>query len=68
MLQKILATREPSTQDIGGCEVAQALVIAVIVVVIDEGVDLHLKVSGQVIVLQQDAVLQRLMWNSYDLI
>jgi hypothetical protein len=42
-------------------EIAQALVMAAMVVVIDECVDLGLEVAGQIIVLKQDAVLERLM-------
>ena len=47
--------------DIGRCEIAQALVIAVVVVVLDEGRDLVLQIAGQIIALQKDAVLQGLM-------
>jgi len=32
--------------DVGGCDVAQAFVVAVVVVVIDEGFDLSLKIAG----------------------
>ena len=42
---------------IRGCEVADTLVVAVVVVVIDEGADLVLKIAGQEVVFQQDAVL-----------
>jgi hypothetical protein len=49
-----------SEVDVRG-EIAQALVIAAMVVVIDECVDLGLEVAGQIIVLKQDAVLERLM-------
>jgi len=47
--------------DIGGREIAQALVIALLVVVLDEGLDLSLEVARQVIVLQQDPVLEGLV-------
>ncbi len=50
-----------SEVDIGRCKVLQALVVASVVVMIDEGVDLVSQIAGQVIVLQQDAVLQGLM-------
>jgi hypothetical protein len=43
--------------DIGGCQVADGLVITPVVVVIDEGVDLGLEIIGQII----DAVLQTLV-------
>src|SRR3712207_4838297 len=47
--------------DVGGGEVAEALVIAGMVVVLDEAPDLRLQIAGQVIVFEQDAVLGRLM-------
>ena len=50
-----------SEVDIGRGEVLQALVIAPMVVMIDEGLDLPAKIARQVVVFQQDAVLQSLM-------
>ncbi len=50
-----------SEVDVGGCEIVEALVIALMIVVRDEGFDLGLEIAGQVIVLKQDAVLQGLM-------
>ena len=50
-----------SKVDVSRDEIAQALVIAAMVVVIDECVDLGLEVAGQIIVLKQDVVLERLM-------
>ena len=47
--------------DIGGREVIQALVVAPVVVVLDEGAELGFEITGQIIVLQQDPVLQRLV-------
>ena len=47
--------------DIGRRQIAEALVVAPVVVVIDEGVDLGFEIAGQVVVLEQDAVLQRLV-------
>ena len=47
--------------DIGRGQVAQALMVAVMVVVGDEGLDLGLERAGQVVVLEQDAVLQGLV-------
>ncbi len=47
--------------DIGRREVAQALVVAVIIVVADEGLDLCLQVARQIVIFQKDAVLQGLM-------
>jgi len=50
-----------SEVDIGGREVAEALVIALVIVVRDEGIDLCFEMAGQIVVLEQDAVLQGLM-------
>ena len=47
--------------DIGWGEVLQALVIASLVVVLNERVDLLAEITGQVVVFQQDAVLQGLV-------
>jgi len=47
--------------DVGGRQVADGLVVTLVVVMIDEGVNLSLEIAWQVIVLEQDAVLQRLM-------
>jgi hypothetical protein len=41
--------------DVGRREIVQALVIAPMIVVADEGLDLPFKVARQVIVFQQDA-------------
>ena len=50
-----------SEVDVGGGEIIEALVVAGMVVVLDEGADLRLQMAGQIIVLEQDAVLERLM-------
>ena len=50
-----------SEVDVSRGKIAQALVIAAIVVVVDESVDLGFQVARQIIVLKQDAVLERLM-------
>src|SRR3712207_2060904 len=47
--------------DVGWGEIAQALMSAGAVVVLHKGPDLRLQIARQVVVLQQDAVLQRLM-------
>jgi hypothetical protein len=49
--------------DIGRREVLQALVVALVVVVFGEGLDLRFKVAGQVVVLQHnpDLVLGRVV-------
>ena len=44
-----------------GCDVVNALVIPLMIVVVDEGFDLGFKITGQEVVFQQDAVLQGLM-------
>ena len=46
---------------IGGGDVAEALVVAVVVIMVDESADLAFKVSGQIIVFQMNAVFQRLV-------
>ena len=50
-----------SEVDIGRCQVAQALVVALVIVVLDEAIDVGFEVARQVVVLKQDAVLERLM-------
>ena len=47
--------------DVGRGEIVDALVIAPVVVVGDECIDLSFEIAGQIIVLEQDAVLERLM-------
>src|SRR5271163_445358 len=47
--------------DVSRGEIVEALVIAVTVVVLDEGGDLALEIAGQVVVFKQDAILERLM-------
>lgn len=51
----------PAEVDIGRCDVAVALVVALMIVMIDEGFDLGFDVAGQDEVFQRDAVLQGLM-------
>jgi hypothetical protein len=47
--------------DVGGREVADALMISQVIVIGDEGLDLGFEIARQVIVLEQDTVLERLM-------
>ena len=47
--------------DVSGCEIAEALMIAPMIVMGDESTDLGLEVARQVVVLEQNAVLQRLV-------
>ena len=58
LLQDGLAAPEV---DVGRGEVLQALVIAPVVVMLDEGVNLVPEIAGQIVVFQQDAVLQCLV-------
>ena len=51
----------PAEVDIGRGEVAEAFVVTLLVVVLDEGSVCLLEGSGQVVVLEQDPVLQRLV-------
>ena len=46
---------------VGGCQIADALVAALVVVVLDEGGDGDLKFALQIVVFQQDTVLESLM-------
>ena len=46
---------------VGGCDVANALMVTLVVVMFDEGADLVFEIAGQIVVLQQDAVFQGLM-------
>ena len=45
--------------DIGRSEVVEAPVIADVVIVCDEGVDLTLEITGQIVVVEQDAAPAR---------
>jgi len=47
--------------DVSWCDVVQAFVVSLVVVVIDEGPDLALEITGQIVVLQQNPVLHGLM-------
>ena len=47
--------------DVGRGQVAQALMIADLVIVLDEGADLPFEIAGQVVVVEQDAILQGLV-------
>jgi hypothetical protein len=48
----------PTEVGVGGRHVVQALVIALVIVVLDERRDLGLKVAWQEVVLEQDAVFR----------
>ena len=47
--------------DVCRCDVVEALVVAFVVVVLDEGPDLAFEITGQIVVFQQDPVLHGLM-------
>ena len=47
--------------DVCGCDVVQALVVTLIVVILDERADLAFEITGEVVVLQQNPVLLGLM-------
>ncbi len=51
----------PAEVGVGGRHIVQALVVALVVVVLDEGLDLRFEITGQEVVLQQDAVFQGLV-------
>jgi hypothetical protein len=51
----------PSEVDVSWGKIVEALVISGMVVMRHEGRDLAFEVAGQVVVLKQDAVLERLM-------
>lgn len=46
---------------VGGRHIAQALMVALVIIVLDERLDLGFEIARQVVVLQQDAVLQGLV-------
>ena len=47
--------------DVGGCQIVHALVVATMIVVLDERADLGFEIAGQVAMFEQDAVFQCLM-------
>ena len=50
-----------SKVDVGGCEIAEALVVTVVIVVTDEVSNLRFQVTWQIVVFEQDAVFERLV-------
>ena len=50
-----------SEVNVGRCQVLQAFVVAPMIVVIDEVIDVRFEVTRQVVVFEEDAVLERLM-------
>ena len=53
--------RSSAEVGVSGRQIVQTLVVAAVVVVLDEGLDLVLQVAGQEVVFQQDAVLHGLV-------
>ena len=53
--------RCPAEIGVGGRHIGQALVVSLMIMVFDEGLDLGFEIAGQKVVLQQDAVLQGLV-------
>jgi len=51
----------PAEVGISGCHVFQALVVALVIVMFDEGLNLGFKIAGQELIFQQDVVLQGLV-------
>src|SRR5690606_31593751 len=51
----------PAEVGVGGRHVVQALVVTSVVIMLDEGFDLGLKVTGQEVIFEQDAILEGLM-------
>ena len=47
--------------DVGRCDIVDAFMIAGIVIVLDEGIDLPFEITGQIVIVEQDAVLQGLV-------
>ena len=54
-------SRGSAEVDVGRCQVLQAFVVSPVIVVLDEARDLGLEITGQIIVLEQNAVLERLV-------
>jgi len=51
----------PAEVGVGRCHIVEALVVALVIVVLDERLDLLFEIAGQAVVFQQDAVLQCLV-------
>ena len=53
--------RRPAEVGVGGRHVAEAFMVSAVIIVLDEDLDLGLKVTGQEVVFEQDAVLEGLV-------
>ena len=47
--------------DVGRCQIAETFVIAAVIIVGDEVVDLSFEVAWQIVMFEQDAVFERLV-------
>ncbi len=61
LLSHFQDSRAAAVIDVGGCQVVQALVVSMVVVVIDDGSDLPFQIAGQVVVFWKNTVLHCLM-------
>ncbi len=61
LLSHLQDLRTATVVDVGWCQVGQALVIAVVVVMVDEGADLALQIPWQEVVFQENPVLHGLV-------
>ena len=53
--------RGPAKVGVGGGHIVQALVVALVVVMLDEGLDLAFEIAGQEVVFEENAVLEGLV-------
>ncbi len=56
LLSHLQNSRTAAVIDVGGRQVGQALVVAMIVIVVDEGADLPFQIAGQEVVFQEHPV------------
>ena len=62
MVCRLILSRVASPEvNVGGCQVVDGLAVTMVVVVIDKAIELGLEMARQIVVLEQDAVLQRLV-------
>ena len=56
LLLSMIARSRP--KEIGPCQVAEAFVVAAVIVAFDESANAGLEVTRQIVILQQDAILR----------
>ncbi len=61
LLSHLQDLRAAALIDVGGCQVGEALVVSMVVVMLDEGVDLPFQVAGQEVVFEEHSVFHGLM-------